>query len=83
MQTSRSQITVYTRVSCAPCALLVADLDAAGVPYEEVSISGNARAEARAADLNNGSAVTPTVVVGDRVLINPSAGEVVEAASYL
>ena len=83
MQTSPSQIRVYTRESCDACELLIADLDAAGVPYEEVGISDDPAAEAHVAELNDGAAVTPTVVVGDRVLVNPSIGSVVEAASYL
>ena len=83
MQKSASQITVYTRVSCDFCTVLLSDLDAAGVPYVEVSLSHDREAEARVAELNDGAAIAPTVVVGELVLTNPTLGDVVEAASRL
>ncbi len=73
-------VTIYWRPMCGYCETLKGDLTAHGVDYETVDIwADRSKAEiVRAA--TGGHEIVPTVQIGDRFLINPSADEVVAEA---
>lgn len=75
-----ADVTVYWRPMCGYCEVLKRDLERRGVAYTDVDI-WNDRSQAevvRAA--TGGDEVVPTVQVGQRFLVNPSADEVMAAA---
>lgn len=64
---------------CGYCVTLKGQLIAAGVPYEEIDIWQD-RAQADVVrEATGGDEIVPTVRVGDRFLVNPSADEVLAA----
>ncbi len=69
-------VTIYWRPMCGYCEVLKRDLDRRGVAYDAVDIwEDRSQAEVvRAA--TGGDEIVPTVRVGERFLINPSADEV-------
>ena len=73
-------VTVYWRPMCGYCTTLKRDLERSGIDYDEVDIwEHRDKAEVvRAA--TGGDEIVPTVQVGDRFFVNPSADEVLEAA---
>lgn len=72
-------VVVYWRPMCGYCEILKSDLTARGVTFTDVDI-WNDRAKADVVrDANDGDEVVPTVQVGDRFLVNPSADEVIAA----
>lgn len=73
-----SAVTVYWRPMCGYCEVLKGDLRRLGVDYDAVDIwQDRSKADiVRAA--TGGDEIVPTVQVGDRFLVNPSAREVVE-----
>ncbi len=73
-------VTIYWRPMCGYCEALKGQLDARGVSYRSVDI-WNERSQAQVVrSATGGDEVVPTVQVGDRFLVNPSADEVVAAA---
>jgi mycoredoxin len=73
--TTREPI-VYWRPGCGFCARLFNQLDHAGVPHSRVNIWEDANAAATVRSYAHGNETVPTVVVGDTVLVNPSATQV-------
>lgn len=73
---SPPQVTVYWRPGCGFCHLLRRQLDRAGVERNEVNIWADAEAAALVRSVARGNETVPTVVVGTRALVNPSAREV-------
>jgi glutaredoxin-like protein len=76
-----SEITIYWRPMCGYCEVLKGELERRGVDYASVDIWAD-RSQAdvvRAA--SGGDEIVPTVQVGGRFLLNPSADEVLAAAS--
>ncbi|WP_300008304.1 NAD(P)-binding domain-containing protein [Pseudonocardia sp.] len=72
--------TVYTRDGCGRCARLVRGLRRRGVSFAQVDI-GRAPGAADAVRAGaGGDATAPTVEIGDRWLVAPSAREVVTTA---
>ncbi|WP_370324690.1 mycoredoxin [Euzebya sp.] len=71
------EITLYWRPGCGFCAALQHGLDAAGVEYRGVNIWEDPDGAAFVRSANDGNELVPTVQVGDEVLSNPSARQVV------
>jgi hypothetical protein len=59
--------------------MLYADLEQVGLPTEDINIWEEPSAAATVRALAHGNETVPTVVVGDRALVNPSIDEVLEA----
>ncbi len=69
-------VTVYWRPMCGYCEVLKSTLDARGVTYRTVDIwEDRSQAEIVKA-ATGGDEIVPTVQVGERFLVNPSATEV-------
>jgi glutaredoxin len=73
-------VSVYWRPGCPYCARLFHDLDRIGLTARKINIWDDARAAARVRSVAGGNETVPTVVIGDRAMVNPKATEVVEAA---
>jgi mycoredoxin len=69
-------VTVYWRPGCPFCVRLRQDLRVMGLPTREVNIWAEPAAAARVRSLAGGNETVPTVVVGEPVLVNPSASEI-------
>jgi glutaredoxin len=65
---------------CGYCSVLKRDLDRIGVSYTEIDIWEQRDKAAVVRDVTGGDEIVPTVQVGDRFFVNPTAREVVEAA---
>lgn len=72
---------LYVRPGCFYCGALRAQLRAAGLRVEEVDIWRDPSAAAFVRSHAGGDELVPTVAVGDRVLVNPSAPAVLAAAA--
>lgn len=72
-------IEVLWRPGCPYCSRLRRDLARAGVVTVEHDIWAGPGAAARVRAATGGDETVPTVVVGDRALVNPRLGEVVAA----
>ena len=75
------QITVYWRPGCAFCAMLRRSLARSGVPTTEVNIWKDAHGAAAVRRAASGNETVPTVDIAGTVLVNPSAEQVVSAAT--
>ena len=62
---------VYRRDRCGYCRNLEHRLRAAGVEYESRDIWADPAAAAFVRSVNGGAETVPTVVLGERVLVNP------------
>lgn len=69
-------VTVYWRPGCGFCHVLRRELDRAGVDRSEVNIWEDPEAAAVVRSIAWGNETVPTVVVGDKAMVNPSAREV-------
>jgi glutaredoxin len=76
--TAASRVRLYGGRVCEDTRRSRKFLDEHGVSYEYVEVDGDPEAVARVKAWNNGNRVTPTVVVGDRVLGEPSDEELAE-----
>lgn len=72
-------IDLYRRSGCVWCVSLERSLDRAGIPYRTRDIWEDPDAAAFVRSVARGNETVPTVVVGDRALVNPSGREVVDA----
>jgi len=69
-------LIMYSTAWCGYCRRLKAQLDRAGVPYEEIDIEADPQAAEYVMTINGGNQTVPTVVLPDgRALTNPSIGE--------
>lgn len=76
---STPNVTLYWRPMCGYCEILKAGLARRGVEYTPVDIwQDRSKAEIVKA-ATGGDEIVPTVQVGSRFLVNPSADEVVRA----
>ena len=76
---SAPTVTIYWRPMCGYCEVLKRDLDDAGVVYESVDIWADRSKANIVTQATGGDEIVPTVQVGDRFYVNPSAAEVIEA----
>lgn len=67
---------VYTRPGCPFSALLQLGLRLRGVRYDQVDIWADRSAAARVRAITGGNETVPTVVVGDRAMVNPTVRSV-------
>ena len=77
--TGRHAGTIYWRPGCPYCSRLLGDLDRVGLPIRKVNIWEDPSAAATVRSIANGNETVPTVVVGDRGMVNPRAAEVLDA----
>lgn len=75
----KPDVTLYWRPGCGFCHLLRRELDRAGIVRTEVNIWEDPEAAALVRTVAWGNETVPTVVVGDRAMVNPSAREVLAA----
>ena len=73
------ELTVYWRPGCGFCHVLRRGLDRAGVGRQEVNIWEDREAAARVRSVASGNETVPTVLVGDRAMVNPSVADVLSA----
>ena len=74
------EIVVYWRPGCPFCIALRAGLRRAGLTFREINIWADPNAAAFVRSVANGNETVPTVRVGKRTLVNPSAKQVVATA---
>jgi glutaredoxin-like protein len=74
-------VDVYWRPGCGFCLLLDRRLKKAGVTVAKHNIWNEPEAAAFVRSVADGSETVPTVVAGDRVMVNPSAKQVLAALS--
>jgi mycoredoxin len=67
-----AEALIYTRPGC-PFSMLLRLL---GVRYEQVDIWADRSAAARVRAITGGDETVPTVTVGDRTMVNPTARKV-------
>ncbi|MBC8484212.1 MAG: NrdH-redoxin [Actinobacteria bacterium] len=67
---------VYWRPGCGFCRRLRKGLDRAGVQRTEHDIWDDEAARSFVRSVNGGNEIVPTVVIGDRLLVNPRVEEV-------
>jgi glutaredoxin-like protein len=72
-------VRVYWRPDCPFCAMLRLGLRGARVPAEWVNIWDDQAAAARVRAITGGDETVPTVVIGTRAMVNPSARQVIAA----
>jgi len=72
-------VRVYWRPGCPYCAMLRLGLRGARVPAEWVNIWEDSAAAARVRVITGGDETVPTVEVGTRAMVNPSARQVAAA----
>jgi glutaredoxin-like protein len=75
-----AEITVYWRPGCPYCSMLKRSLSRAGVATREVNIWDDPAAAAIVRSAAGGNETVPTVDVGGRFFVNPSAKQVMAAA---
>jgi len=71
-QPMKKKVVIFTQPDCPPCFVLKAFLEGMGVDYEERDVT---RDQAAVEELHRyGSHSTPTVVIGEQVLVgfNPT-----------
>jgi mycoredoxin len=72
-----SQLTMYSTTWCGYCRRLKIQLDAAGVPFDEVNIERDPEAAAFVESVNGGNRTVPTVRFDDgSAVTNPSLTQV-------
>jgi hypothetical protein len=73
-------VMVYWRPGCPFCSRLCQDLRVMGLPALEVNIWADPSAAARVRTMADGNEAVPTVVVGERAFVNPTAAAVLAEA---
>jgi mycoredoxin len=77
------EVVVYRRLGCGHCMALAVGLRRRGIAYRPVDIWRDEDAAAFVRSHAGGAETVPTVVIGDRVLVNPSARQVVATLDAL
>ena len=73
-------VTIYWRPMCGYCETLKGELARRGVDYDMVDIWEDRSSAEVVRRATGGDEIVPTVQVGERFFVNPSADEVIEAA---
>ena len=76
------EVVFYTRPRCPYSFRLRRALRWRGLAFQEVNIWQDAAAAAMVRDVADGNETVPTIHVGGRWLVNPTADEVCTAAGY-
>lgn len=77
-----TDVIIYTRPGCPYCYRLRRGLRRRGVPFGEINIRHDTAAAATVRAHANGTETVPTVRIGGRWLVNPTAAAVTTAAGY-
>ena len=72
-----ARVDLYWRPGCGFCSMLQRKLDKLGIERFEHNIWDDPADAAIVRQHANGNETVPTVVIGDRGFVNPSAGELV------
>ena len=80
MATKQKPVTVFWRPGCGFCSRLFRDLEATDLVYERRNIWEEPDAAAYVRSVANGNETVPTVKIGRKALVNPSA-EAIRAAA--
>ncbi len=78
--TAQPLVEVYWRPGCPFCMMLLPPLRRSGLQLREVNIWEDPQAAARVRAVADGNETVPTVFIGDKALVNPSARQVLAAA---
>jgi mycoredoxin len=81
MSPSQQAVTVFWRPGCGFCTRLFDDLEATDLVYERRNIWEEPDAAAYVRSVAGGNETVPTVKVGRKGLVNPSAERVIELAT--
>lgn len=73
------KITMYVRPGCSDVALARAVLRQRGLAWDEIDIEQDPNALARVKGWNGGRAATPTLWIGEAMLVEPDANEIDDA----
>ncbi len=73
------RVRVYWRPGCPFCAMLRLGLRSSRIPADWVNIWKDRAAAAAVRAITGGDETVPTVVVGTRAMVNPSARQVIAA----
>lgn len=74
-----SEVVVYWRPGCPFCWRLRRALRRRRLPTREINIWTDPDAAAVVRSIADGNETVPTVVVGDIAMVNPTAGQVIDA----
>ena len=74
-----TEVVMFTRPRCPQSMRLRFGMKRRKVDFSEVNIWQDAQAAESVRAVANGNETVPTVMVGDRWLVNPSSREVVDA----
>ena len=77
MSSSETPIVFYWRPGCGFCMMLDRKLGKLDIAVEKRNIWEDPEAAAFVRDHARGNETVPTVAIGDEVLVNPSANDVV------
>jgi mycoredoxin len=77
--TTRVPLTVYGRRWCGISQMIRRYLDRLGVPYEYVDMDQNPAVERQLSWLTGGRVRSPTIRLGDQLLVQPSTHELSRA----
>lgn len=77
--TSEDGVAFYWRPGCPFCMMLERSLNKAGIPLVKRNIWDDPDAAAFVRSVADGNEVVPTVAVGSKFMVNPSAKEVAAA----
>jgi glutaredoxin-like protein len=80
-QSDVAAVTIYWRPMCGYCETLKRELDGRGVDYDTVDIWADRDQADVVRNATGGDEIVPTVRIGSRFFVNPSADEVEEAAA--
>lgn len=72
-------ITMYSTPWCGYCRRLKRQLEDEGIAYREIDVDATPGYDDRIVAATGGYRTVPTLEVGDRLLVNPSLGEVKQA----
>lgn len=82
--TTAQNLTMYSTPWCGYCKRLKAQLDRAGIPFDEVNIETDPAAAAYVMSVNGGNQTVPTVLLPDgSALTNPSLPQLTERLSAI
>jgi mycoredoxin len=77
--TTNVPLTIYGRRSCGISQMVRRYLDRLGIPYEYVDLDQHPEIESQLAWVTGGRVHSPTVRIGDQLLVQPSTQELTRA----
>jgi glutaredoxin len=74
-----AKIVMYVKDNCSDVDLARAILQERGKVWDEIDIVKDAEARAKVLAWNDGRAITPTIWIGNKMLAEPTASELIAA----